>query len=195
MNMLKGAALFVLGGIIGATGTMVFLKDKYAKELDEELELLRSAYQDKKDDEIKAVEYNDILVDNKYIPYETMNDKEVRKHVNEIVDNVIATDIPPEDYPSEPIEIDEIEYSERGLYFEKVEVDYYLGDGALVDEAEEMVNIEDNIGYNNVAKFISDDSRDVMYIRNAEKGIDYLVNKVSGNYSDIIGLGGDDDED
>lgn len=195
MNILKGAALFVFGGIIGATGAIIFLKDKYEKELNEELDLLRSAYQDKKDDEIKMVEYNDILADNKYIPYDTMHDKEVHKHVNEIADNVITTDIPPEDYPSEPIEIDETEYSERGLYFEKAEVDYYLGDGALVDEAEEMMNIEDNIGYNNIEKFISDDSKDVMYIRNAEKGIDYLVNKVSGNYSDIIGLGGDDDED
>ena len=194
MNGLKGAALFILGFGMGAACSIVFIKDKYEKELNKALAELREAYSERKEHEIAKTEYEDIIRDNEYVSYETMSNKEIRKHVNEVAENVIEKDTPPEDYPKEPIEISEEEYSEHELYFEKIEVDYYLGDGALVDEADELLNIDDNIGIENVARF-ADDDREVFYIRNADKGIDYLVNKVEGNYSDIIGLGGDDDED
>ena len=194
MNGLKGAALFILGFGMGAACSIVFIKDKYEKELNKALAELREAYSERKEHEIAKTEYEDIVRDSEYVSYETMSNKEIRKHVNEVAENVIEKDTPPEDYPKEPIEISEEEYSEHELYFEKIEVDYYLGDGALVDEADELLNIDDNIGIENVARF-ADDDREVFYIRNADKGIDYLVNKVEGNYSDIIGLGGDDDED
>lgn len=196
MEFLKGAVIFILGVGAGATGTYLFIKDKYEKELNEELASLRQAYSEKKESEIEVKEYKTILAEEGYTPYESMCNtlEEVQEHVKKIADDAIEKSFPPEDYPSEPVEITEAEYSEDELYFEKVEADYYLGDGALVDEADEMLNIDDNIGYENIERFIADEAKEVIYIRNAEKCVDYLINKVSGNYSEIIGLGGDDED-
>ena len=194
MNALKGACIFISGVVVGTACTVIAMKEKYEKELEKELSNLREIYSEKKEREIEKTEYEDVIHDNGYVSYDTMNNKEIRKHVNKIAENVIEQGTPPEDYPKEPIEISEEEYSEQELYFEKIEVDYYLGDGALVDETDELLNIEDNVGYDNIAKFIDDD-KDLIYVRNADKGVDYLVKRVEGNYSDIIGFGGDDEED
>ena len=193
MNYLKGAALFISGIGVGAACTYLFIKDKYEKELENELQSLREKYSEKKEEQIEKTEYEKIVTDEGYVPYESMSEKEVRKHVNKIAEDVIKSEHPTEDYPNEPVEITEEEYSEDELYFEKVEADYYLGDGALIDDADEIISIDD-VGFENIERFIKDESADSMYIRNAEKGMDYLINKVSGNYSDIIGLGGDDED-
>lgn len=199
MEFLKGAIIFMVGGAVGATGAVLFVKEKNRKELDREINELRKKYNEKKENEIEKKEYDQILKDNKYISYDSMgkknkNNEEVRKRVNILSDDCIEKESPPEDYPTEPFEISEEDYSEYGFCYEKVEADYYLGDGALVDDGDEMLNIEDCVGFENIEKFIKDDKSEVMFIRNIEFGIDYMIHKAGGNYSDIIGVGGDDED-
>ena len=106
---------------------------------------------------------------------------------------VDSTERPPEDYPEEPVIITEEDYSERELYFDKLEMDYYLGDGALVDENDELVEVEDVLGYDILEGFINDETEDTIYIRNAARSADYMIRKVAGNFGEIVGVGGDDD--
>ena len=185
MGFLKGAMIFLLGAGAGAAGSYLYFKKKYDADK-EELNELKDHYYCKINvkDDLDIAET--IIKKANYMPeIETrlMNDEPI----------VVAS--PPEDYPEEPIIITEEDYSEKELSFDKYEVDFYVGDNALVDENNELIESCDAIGYENLEKFISDESEDVMYIRNASSGADYMVRKVFGEYSGLIGVGGDEYDD
>ena len=206
MNVLKGALLFLSGAGVGSGLTYFILKDKLESNKQEEINRIRDYYNEKierskkiekkkeekqKKKDIKKVDK--IITENEYVPYHKMNDKEVKERVRKISEKAIETDIPTEDYPDEPFNISEEEFSEEALWHEKIELDYYLDDGALVNENEELMNIDDCIGFTNLEEFLKDENEGVMYIRNIRLASDYQVTKLSGSYSEIIGLGGDDD--
>ena len=69
-----------------------------------------------------------------------------------------------------------------------------MEDKALVDEVNELMD-SDSVGYENLEEFMNDDSEDTLYIRNASIGTDFMVRKVFGSFSEIIGVGGDDDDE
>lgn len=200
MKFLKGAIIFACGSGIGFAGGMAFAKNKYEDKFNSEMSEMRQHYQEKLnglEEKIDIAESKlgaaEIIKNEKYVSYDRMNETEVRDRVKTIIEKAVNGDRPPEDYPDEPFVITEEDFSERELYFEKIECDYYLGDEALVDEADELLNIADTIGYENLEEFINSDES-VMYIRNAHLATDYLVTKMGGNYSEIIGVGGDDEE-
>lgn len=189
MKFLKGAMVFILGAGVGSGVTYVILKDKFDRKLNEELSELREHYKNK-EKKAKDVETTEGIINVEgYISKE-----EVLERVRAISENALSDSRPKEDYPDEPFEITEEDFSERELSFEKVEADYYMDDSALVDDTEEMINIEDCVGYKNIQRFREDNNKDIMYIRNPNLGTDYLVTKLSGSYSEIIGVGGDDDD-
>ena len=194
-SILKGAIIFCIGAGMGSFVTIALIKKKYEDKYNEELAALREHYIKKEErEEPEETVYETIVENEGYVSYDTIKQPEVTEIVKKVIDNFDES--PPEDYPEEPFVIDESDFSEKELYFDKVEADYYVGDGALVDENEEMLIIDDSIGFENLEKFLSDESQDIMWIRNAELGVDYQVSKVSGKYSDIIGVGIDEyDED
>ena len=200
MKFLKGAIIFACGAGIGFAGGIAFAKSKYEDKFNSEMSDMRQHYQEKLngleekiDIAESRIEADEIIKKEGYVSYDRMNETEVRDRVKTIIEKAVNGDRPPEDYPDEPFVITEEDFSERELYFEKIECDYYLGDGALVDEADELLNIDDTIGYDNLESFINSDES-VIYIRNAHLSTDYLVTKMGGNYSEIIGVGGDDEE-
>lgn len=200
MKFLKGAIIFACGAGIGFASGVFFTKNKYEDKFNSELSDMRQHYQEKLnglEEKIDIAESKraaeEIITQEKYVSYDRMNETEVRDRVRTIMEKAVNGDKPPEDYPDEPFVITEEDFSERELYFEKIECDYYLGDEALVDEADELLNIDDTIGYDNLEKFINSDES-IMYIRNAHLSTDYLVTKMGGSYSEIIGVGGDDEE-
>lgn len=200
MKFLKGAIIFACGSGIGFGVGVVLTRNKYEDKFNSEMSEMRQHYQEKLnglEEKIDIAESKlgaaEIIKNEKYVSYDRMNETEVRDRVKTIIEKAVNGDRPPEDYPDEPFVITEEDFSERELYFEKIECDYYLGDGALVDEADELLNIDDTIGYDNLESFINSDES-VIYIRNAHLSTDYLVTKMGGNYSEIIGVGGDDEE-
>lgn len=189
MNVLKGAVIFLLGAGVGATGSYVYFKKKY-DERKEELDELKEHYQAKINKEIDLKTVDKIIEKQGYVSYDK---KVVEKEDTNMIVNAIH-DAPPEDYPEEPIVINETDYSEGELSFDKREFDYYIEDHALVDENEELMEVGDYIGYENLENFIDDNSEDVMYIRNASNGEDYMIRKVFGSFSEMVGVGGDNDD-
>lgn len=200
MGVLKGVVIFSAGFISGGVLTYSYVRSKVDEEINAELAELRESYYDKMaiiKDNKKAKE---IINEQGYTKYYTSEGE------NEILTNRIKEvtknndDNPREDYPSEPIIITENDFAETELYFEKEQVEYYLDDGALVNAGEsevgkELLNIDDTIGFDNLDEFLKQENVGVIYIRNAALGVDYEVTKISGRYSDIVGIGGDDDED
>ena len=194
MRFLKGAVIFLLGTGVGTAGSYLYFKKKY-DEKKEELDELREHYLGKieKEDALKKVD--NIIKEEGYVSFDDLSDEGIKEVIRSVEARTVETDRPSEDYPEEPIIITEEDYSERELSFDKYEVDYYVGDSALVNENDEMVEAGDIVGYENLEQFIADESEEIMYIRNASSGADYMVKKVYGNYSDIIGLGGDEYDD
>lgn len=194
MRFLKGAIIFILGAGTGASVSYIYFKKKY-DEKKEELDELTEHYLTKIEKEKDVAKMETIISDNQYVSYDKLSEEGVKTVINEVPLQPVIIDSPPEDYPEEPIIITEEDYSERELSFDKLEMDYYVGDNALVDENSELIEAGDIVGYENLEKFISDESEDVIYIRNASSGSDYMVRKVFGNYSEIIGVGGDEYDD
>lgn len=200
MKFLKGAIIFACGAGIGFVGGVFFTKNKYEDKFNSELSDMRQHYQERLnnlEEKIDIAESKkvaaEIITQQQYVSYDRMNETEVRDRVKTIMEKAVNGDRPPEEYPDEPFVITEEDFSERELYFEKIECDYYLGDEALVDEADDLLNIEDTVGYENIENFINSDES-IMYIRNAHLSTDYLVTKMGGSYSEIIGVGGDEEE-
>lgn len=194
MRFLKGAVIFLLGASAGTSASYIYFKKKY-DEKKEELDELTEHYLAKIEKEEDVAKMETIISDNQYVSYDKLSEEGAKTVINEVPLQPVIIDSPPEDYPEEPIIITEEDYSERELSFDKLEMDYYVGDNALVDENDELIEAGDIVGYENLEKFISDESEDVMYIRNASSGSDYMVRKVFGNYSEIIGVGGDEYDD
>lgn len=192
MNFLKGAVIFAVGVGVGASTSYVYFKKQYDEKKAELIEL-REHYNNKMQHEVDIKTAEEIIEKEKYVSYNKMNE-EVREVIKEVTAEALATESPSEDYPEQPIQISEEDYTERELYFDKLEMDYYIGDGALVDENEELVEVEDVLGYDILEEFINDESEDVIYIRNAAKSSDYMVRKISGSFSEIVGVGGGDDD-
>lgn len=193
MRILKGALVFLAGAGVGFAGSYIYYKKKLDEKY-EEVNELKEHYFGKIEKVKEKEEYETKLKELNYIS----DDKDV---VTDMIDRVEKTALekssPPEDIPDGPYIISEPEFSETELGFEKLEMDYYLDDGSLVYDADEdnpLQNVEDIMGYDALDIFIDDDSLDCIYIRNRKFATDYLIHKVSGKYSEIIGLGGDDDE-
>ena len=194
MKFLKGAAIFLAGAGVGVSISYVYFQ-KMFNEKKAELDEIKEHYNAKIENEIDKKISEDIVREEGYISYSTLGKEDLADMIQRIEDKALETAAPTEDYPSEPIIITEADFSERELYFEKLDLDYYMVDGALVDEADELTEIEDTIGYDNLETFLNDNNEDVMYVRNAEKSTDYQVRKMSGSYSETIGLGGDADDE
>ena len=194
MKILKGAFIFILGAGVGATGSYIYCKKDYTKRK-EELDILKEHYMNKLSDSVDEKIAKDIIEDEGYVSYDKINEKE------EVVTKKTKKKTPSKskkkvgDKTMNPVIITEEDYSERELYFEKIEADYYLGDGALVDESDTLLVIEDTVGYENIEEFLLDESEDTIYIRNEVNNADYLIHKVAGKYSEVIGIGGDDNDD
>lgn len=194
MKFLKGALIFLLGSGVGASASYLYFKKLY-DEKREELVELQEHYTKKLDKEIDKDITTSIIKQEEYVSYDKLNEEEIKTVIKEREIEAIALEAPSEDYPEEPIIITESDYQERELYFDKLEVDYYVEDESLVDENDELVNIADSIGYDNLEGFIADEKEDIMYIRNSANSSDYMVRKVFGKFSDVVGVGGDDEDE
>ena len=194
MKYLKGAAIFLVGNACGAAVSYIYFNQKY-EEKKLELEEIKEHYNNKIYREIEVKEAEDIIKKEGYISYDNLTNDGIEKVIKEVSEEAMINDRPNEDYPLEPIVITESDYSETELSFEKADLDYYLGDGALVDEADTLIEIADAIGYYILEDFINNENEHVIYVRNASSGTDYQIKKVSGSYSETIGIGGDDEDE
>lgn len=184
--MLKKILIFIAGGVAGSLATYGFVKNKYEKIANEEIESVKATYSSKKKsgglvenndstdrplsfDQSDADKLKDLIQRNGYSeePIDYKNILEGGKHMGEDVCEIIS----PDDYG------DDDDYSRETLY-------YYLKDAILSDiYGNKIEDIAGTIG-DNPEEHFGEYEEDAFYARNHSTKTDYEVLADSGIYSD-----------
>ncbi|MCC2832073.1 hypothetical protein [[Clostridium] innocuum] len=177
--MKKTALIFILGGLFGSASTWNYVKKKYEKIAQDEIDSVKKTFSDmvkKPDDneDIKSKEkasekdktiYNDIL-DN--VNYSSYSEPEKNKEVKPVDGPYV---IPPEDFG---------EYND----YEALSWTYYA-DKYLADEDDDLVDdIEGTVGYDSLNHF-GEYEDDTVFVRNEDLKTDYEIMLDERKYADI----------
>lgn len=167
-STLNNIIAFTVGAAIGSAVTWKFVKTKYERIAQEEIDSVKVAYAAKKEEK-----------------EEEIIREEVRKESAKIIEKFsYASSIEKEDEEMDrrrPYVIPPSEYDEVG--YETVSLEYYE-DGVLLDERGNIIrNVDEVIGINPEEHFgeYEDDS---VFVRDDKEKIDYEILRHEGRYSE-----------
>lgn len=202
--MVKYILSFILGAATGATCTYLYLKPRYEEDNAINAEINRRFYED------KIEEYKNthpVSEDQTDIPVET-EDKapedypEAKRKADELAAklnyNALYNKEPLGNADSEKKKEDMIYLISQDQYdsetfLERRNLTYYEADDVLVDDlSEEILDVENTIGLENVQEFGNnyEDDPFVMHIRNNAFGYVYEVTKDERSYAAVMGENG-----
>ena len=184
--------VFAVGASIGSTVTWQYVKKKYEKIAEEEIQSVKDMFSKKEN------EMNDRLSVANNLLKENLKNKVI---VEEDIDSIPDIDEPEEheDYEqvlkSNKYIKPEDQYSDRPYVItpeEFGELDYnivslvYYADDVIADDSDEIIdNINDTIGNDAVNHFGEYDD-DAVYIRNDTLKCDYEILRSEREYSDVV---------
>ena len=175
------AILFIFGAAVGSAATWAYVKKKYERIAQEEIDSVKEVFSKKEKDDNSAdacvkptedtKEYAEIIHENEYINYSKKENTAAEKA--EIRDkSYFVYVITPEEFG----EFDE---------YDKISLTYY-DDDILADENDEIIeDIDETVGSDSLTHFgeYEDDS---VFVRNDERKCDYEILLDHRNYSDVI---------
>lgn len=192
MNKATGIAAFILGAAVGSGATWYFLKDKYEKLAQEEIDSVKEVFSKRASDISEKDEPQDKIED---IPEEP-TDKELDSY-NEFINKVEYTDystnkttedkqekVDEPDYEEAPYVIMPEEFGELDEY-DQISLTYY-SDQVLTDENNELVEDVDRVvGFESLNHFgeYEDDS---VFVRNDRLKCDYEILVDHRKYTDVL---------
>lgn len=106
--------------------------------------------------------------------------------VDELENRLAELEHPREEEEKKPYFIDIDDFDGVTLGYAKKELSYYMDDGTLVDEEENILSIVDTVGSNNLESF-ENSLESSCYIRNESLKEDYEISKVFGSYGSMLG--------
>lgn len=195
-------AAFVFGLAAGALGTYLYLDPKYQKQNAENLEMNRRHYEELKaklEEEKKLLNPLDIQPEDKVIvekgdkelfknPAEKARDLATKLNYNALYNKEPLTPSSEDKTEDQIYLITPMQYDSETLYEKRV-LTYYEGDDTLCDElTDEILDIENFIGVENVKSFgnQTEDDPYIMHIRNNKFGCVYEVVKDERSYSAVM---------
>lgn len=209
----KEPLIFLGGAAVGFLAARIFLKKKYEKITDREIENAKSFYSqvvisEYTSDEPKEKEVESVP-DRKENLYSSSGEKYVdyTKFYNRKTVDPAEEESPREDDPEEEEEfragerLTERANSEFGIryispdayendsMFPKETLFYYVGDETLVDEDENLIDNPEKVIGDAIEVYGLDysDSQHAIWIRNFDLGCDYEVQKVNGSFRNSSG--------
>lgn len=170
---------FALGAICGGAGVYFFMKDKFAREAQEEIDSVKEAYKtknDKKEEEPKEQNIHDKITALK--PDIMEYAKQVQAYRTEERDKEEKKAV-----EAGPYEITEEDFGEGDYETESLML---YSDGILTYDINDEVieDIDDTIGEENFKIFEKSDN-DAMYIRNENRHVEYEVLKSLQSYEEV----------
>lgn len=174
-NTVKGLLIFAAGAAVGSVATWQFVKKKYERIAQEEIDSVKEVFSRKQESSIPDEE------EPEEAPYDfTKEEVQEQKDIVEECGYMQKEDIK----SAKPTVISPDEFGEIDEY-DEVSLTYYI-DGVLADENDEPVEDVDNvIGFESLNHFgeYEDDS---VFVRNDKLRSDFEILLDQRNYSDVI---------
>jgi len=206
MNMVERLSIFAAGAVVGVLAAKTYFSTKYKQQAEEEIRQMRD-YIQKKEAQIKAeVEEKeetsspdnfaslakDEEAKSAYFKYATTTPiTDISKEDFEEMKERLAGSEHPEEEHDEPYILTVEEFEDGKPGYDSIGLSYYRGDDSLVDDAEELVDVDETVGEENLDAFRRSDA-DSIYIRNDRIGVDYEIIAIDGNFYDDIFTEGDE---
>lgn len=204
--MTKGLLIFTAGAVTGGLITWQLLKDKYEQRIQDEVKSVQETWErrhsepskpaqqpvesDAKEKALAArekpgiMEYAAKLQNEGYVNYSEMS-KPAEEAPKTTEADTDENDIPEEEESivDEPYVITPGEFGEKDDY-DIISLTYYA-DEVLTDEENELVDVENTVGYDSLTHFgeYEDDS---VFVRNDRRRTDYEILKDYREYSDVV---------
>lgn len=192
MNKATGIAAFIFGAAVGSGVTWYFLKDKYEKLAQEEIDSVKEVFSKRASDISEKDEPQNDVEDTPEEPIDTELDS-YKQFVNKVEYTDYSTDktsdvkqekVDEPDYEEAPYVIMPEEFGELDEY-DQISLTYY-SDQVLTDENDELVEDVDRVvGFESLNHFgeYEDDS---VFVRNDRLKCDYEILVDHRKYTDVL---------
>lgn len=189
-NGIKYSFIFVIGAAIGGLATWQYLKPKYEKMIQEEVNEFKKDWSGRDDDESESEAEAE---DYKILTLEELEEK--RDQLNEIrktYDNIIGenkyrkvlekggSDV----IDDEPYVISPLKFAEQDDDYEVISLTYF-SDGILVDDMGELIENPDSIVGTEFPEHFGEytEDPDTVYVRNERLMVDYEIQRDLDTYA------------
>lgn len=182
MNKLSYLLAFAAGALIGSAATWYFVKDKYEKLAQEEIDSVKETFKKSYEDQEVKHEEEIHKVENKYYNSLAQNyDYEKKSRPETILEEDEEEEVRKMDEPYviKPYEFgDYIDYEQISLL--------YFADGVLADEdtLDIIDDVEETVG-EYFADHFGEYEEDSVYVRNDTKRCEYEILKDERQYKDV----------
>lgn len=176
-NGLSKFFIFATGVAIGSVVTWKLVKTKYEKIANEEIESVREYYANKDKEKLTDEAYGEDEEEPACKEDEVLEEYvSIARKYSEDVKEVVKMDEKP--YVISPEEFDETDYTTESL-------DYYEGDGVLVDSFGDIVEDVDDMVGADFASHFGEYEPDTVYVRNDAREMDYEICRDFRSYSEV----------
>lgn len=190
-NTLRNFFIFAVGAAIGSSATWYFVKTKYERIANEEIESVKEAFSSKKseskeepesDSTHDMVTYEKMLGNLNYTNYPEVTNDNDEKGVEEMTEKKKGP------YVISPDEFGNIPE------YDAVSLNYY-SDGVLANDWDEIIeDVDDVVGEESLTHF-GEYEADSVFVRNDDAATDYEILRDLRNYWDVVGKNSDQDDD
>lgn len=190
-NTLRNFFVFAVGAAIGSAATWYFVKTKYERIANEEIESVKEAFSHKKSESKEEPEsdsssdmatYEKVLGNLNYTNYPEVTNDNDEKGVEEMTEKKKGP------YVISPDEFGNIPE------YDAVSLNYY-SDGVLANDWDEIIeDVDDVVGEESLTHF-GEYEADSVFVRNDDAATDYEILRDLRNYWDVVGKNSDQDDD
>ena len=181
---------------LGAFGTRSYFEKRESERADREIESMKMAIRNTERTNSEAKPAKNDISKSKVVVSDMVRkideSMEMQKQYHTFSSEVAAKEHPREEDTIKPYFIDIDDFDEPTLGYAKKELQYYMDDGTLVDESENMdeecqiISIVDTVGVANLESF-ENSLESCCYIRNEQLKEDYEISKVFGSFRELLG--------
>lgn len=174
-DIIAKVLIFTFGAAIGSAATYKYVKDKYEKIANDEIEQMREYWKKKEEETVETrsmgeSEEDEELPNNRYKGYD---DADKAENVEEDEEEMYTPEVVA---PEETWEKD----------YPTISLTYYEGDQTLTDEHDKIItNVAELVG-EDFASHFGEYEDDSVFIRNDKLGVYYEILRDYGSYSDYM---------
>lgn len=176
-----------VGLCVGALSTRAYFAKRESERADREIESVKETMRKTYKKEEKEDEPAKVVAEEKHDDIPSYREYHTFSAPVDILDKRAELEHPREEEENKkPYFIDIDDFDSVTLGYAKKELSYYMDDGTLVDEEENILSIVDTVGSGNLESF-ENSLESSCYIRNEALKEDYEISKVFGSFSSMMG--------